>query len=84
MADKENLQAFLYRYLGQPYHGRKGEHRVDLEDVGALVSFNHYIDIAQDIIDYGTAHPEAPFSDILNFIKPGLYGVTEEELLEDD
>ncbi len=56
----------------------------DLEDVGALVSFNHYVDIAQDIIDYGTAHPEAPFSDFLNFIKPGLYGVTEEELLEDD
>ena len=40
--------------------------------------------IEQEIIDYGTAHPEAPFWDFLNFIKPGLKGVTQEELLADD
>ena len=40
--------------------------------------------IEQEIIDYGTSHPDAPFWDFLNFIKPGLKGITQEELLMDD
>lgn len=40
--------------------------------------------IEQEIIDYGTANPEAPFWDFLKLGKPGLYGVTQEELLADD
>ena len=43
-----------------------------------------YDHIEQEIINYGTAHPEAPFWDFLNFIKPGLKGVTQEELLTDE
>lgn len=39
---------------------------------------------AEEIIDYGIAHPEAPFWDLLKLLKPGLYGVTQEELLADD
>lgn len=84
MASKEDLRDFLSQYLGSLYHGREGSSRVTPEDVEALVSFNRYVDIAQDIIDYGTDYPDAPFSDFLDFIKPGVYGTTEEELLEDD
>lgn len=43
-----------------------------------------YDHIEQEIIDYGTAHPEAPFWDFLKFIKPGLKGITQEELLAED
>lgn len=39
---------------------------------------------AQDIIDYGTTHPDAPFWELLKLLRPGLYGVTQAELLEDD
>ena len=39
---------------------------------------------AQDIMDYGAAHPEEPFWELLKLLRPGLYGVTQEELLADD
>ena len=39
---------------------------------------------AQEIIDYGTSHPEASFWELLKLQKPGLYGITQEELLMDD
>ncbi len=84
MVDEEELRTFLSQYLGQPYHGRAGEHRVNPDDIRGLVCFDEYDRIEQDIIDYGTEHPDAPFSDFLTFIKPGLKDVTEEELLEDD
>ena len=49
-----------------------------------LMTTAQHQNIEQEIMDYGTAHPEAPFWDFLNFIKPGLYGITQEELLEED
>lgn len=87
MASTEELQAFLSHYLGRVYsYGREGkyEHAITQEEIDALVSFNRYVDIAQDVIDYGMDHPDAPFWDFLDFIKPGVYGMTEEDLLEDD
>lgn len=78
---EEKLRRFLAPYVGQ------GEQKKDLvlqEDVDMLVHSAVYDHIEQEIIDYGTAHPEAPFWDFLHFIKPGLKGVTQEELLADD
>lgn len=54
------------------------------EDVEMLIHSACIQGIGQDIIDYGTAHPEAPFWDFLKLEKPGLYGVTQEELLLED
>ena len=88
MAVETELRDFLARYFGRVYsYGREGkyEHRIDQEDIDELVGFAVDDEIEQDIIDYGTEHPEAPFWDFLNFIKPGIKGdLTEEELLEDD
>lgn len=84
MATEKDLRSFLSAYMGSFYHGREGGHRVTKEDIDDLVDFALYDEIEQDIIDYGTEHPDAPFAALLVFIKPGLKDVTEEELLEDD
>lgn len=78
---EEKLRAFLSRYIGQ---GELKKDKVLPEDVDMLVHSALTDHIEQEIIDYGTAHPEAPFWDFLSFIKPGLYGVTQEELLAED
>lgn len=78
---EEELRAFLARYIGQ---GELKKDKVQQDDVDMLVHSAIYDHIEQDIIDYGTAHPDAPFWDFLYFIKPGLKGVTQEELLADD
>ena len=81
---EEKLRVFLQRYIGQ---GVEQKDLVQEDDVEMLV-YGACIDgSAQEIINYGTAHPEAPFWDLLKLLKPGLYGVTQEELLangEDD
>ena len=43
-----------------------------------------YPESQQDIIDYGTEHPDAPFWDFLKMLKPGLHGITQEELDADE
>lgn len=78
---EEKLRKFLARYLGQ---GKQKKDHVLQEDIDMLVIEAIDDGIEQEIIDYGTAHPEAPFWDFLHFIKPGLKGVTQEELLADD
>ncbi len=78
---EEKLREFLQRYIGQ---GVLKKDLVQEDDVEMLV-YGACIDgSAQEIIDYGTAHPEAPFWDFLKLLKPGLYGITQEELLADD
>lgn len=78
---EEKLRVFLQRYIGQ---GVEQKDLVQEDDVEMLV-YGACIDgSAQEIINYGTAHPEAPFWDLLKLLKPGLYGVTQEELLADD
>ena len=72
---EEKLRAFLQRYLGQ------GDQEDDIE----MLVYGACIDgSAQDIMDYGAAHPEEPFWELLKLLRPGLYGVTQEELLADD
>ena len=78
---EKQLRAFLQRYIGQ---GVLKKDRVLEEDVEMLAHAACEDGTAQEIIDYGTAHPEASFWDLLKLLKPGLYGVTQEELLEDE
>jgi len=78
---EEKLKVFLQRYIGQ---GEEKKDKVQEDDVEMLVHSAVYDHIEQEIFDYGTAHPDAPFWDFLSFIKPGLKGITQEELLEDD
>ena len=78
---EEKLRAFLQKHIGQ---GVLKKDKVLEEDVDMLIHSACIQGIEQDIIDYGTAHPEASFWDFLKLEKPGLYGVTQEELLEDD
>ena len=82
MASFAELEDFLSKYLGQ---GTEKKDIVEQSDIDLLVNAAEYDGIEQDIIDYGTKHPDAPFWDFLSFIKPGLKGdLTEEELLMDD
>lgn len=78
---EEKLRVFLSRYIGQ---GELKKDKVLAEDVDMLVGTALVQHIEQQIIDYGAAHPEAPFWDFLKLIKPGLHGVTQEELLAED
>nr|WP_325301093.1 hypothetical protein [uncultured Oscillibacter sp.] len=77
---EKKLRNFLEKYIGQ---GTQKNDTVTQEAVDLLVLTARGDHIEQEIIDYGTAHPEAPFWDFLNFIKPGLDGITQEELLAD-
>ena len=78
---EEKLRAFLQRYIGR---GILKKDFVQDDDVDMLVHDAVIDGIEQDIIDYGTEHPDAPFWDFLNMLKPGLYGVTQEELDADE
>lgn len=78
---EEKLRAFLQQYIGQ---GALKKDLVQEDDVEMLVHSACTDGSAEEIIDYGMAHPEAPFWDLLKLLKPGLYGVTQEELLADD
>ena len=78
---EEELRAFLQRYIGQ---GVLKKDKVNPDDVEMLVYSAHIMGVEKNIIDYGLSHPEAPFWDFLKFGKPGLYGLTQEELLEDE
>lgn len=76
------LKDFLSKYLGQ---GSEQKDIVTQEAIDGLLLFAEADGIQQDIIDYGTENPDAPFWDFLSFIKPGLKGdLTEEDLLADD
>lgn len=83
MVTEKEFREFLSRYIGRDVEAEK-RLRVTQKAIDGLVLFARYDKVEQDIIDYGTEHPEAPFWDLLRFIKPGLKDVTEEELLEDD
>lgn len=78
---EKKLRRFLEPYIGR---GTQKNDTVTQEAVDLLISTALVQHIEQEIIDYGTANPDAPFWDFLNFIKPGLHGVTQEELLAED
>ena len=78
---KEKLRAFLQRYIGQ---GELKKDNVQEDDVDMLVYAAVIDGIEQDIIDYGTEHPDSPCWDFLKMLKPGLHGITQEELDADE
>ena len=78
---EEKLRAFLQRYIGQ---GELKKDHVQEDDVDMLVYAAVIDGIEQDIIDYGTEHPDAPFWDFLKMLKPGLHGITHEDLDPDE
>lgn len=66
---KEKLKAFLSRYLGQ---GTQKKDIVTQEAIDMLVMAATIDHFEQDIIDYGTSHPDAPFWDFMQFGHAGL------------
>lgn len=72
-------------FSGTVYRPRKTKKDIVTQEAVDLLIISAKTDqIEQEIIEYGTSHPEAPFWDFLNFIKPGLKGITQEELLEEE
>ena len=70
---EEKLRKFLEPYIGP---GALPKDRVLPEDVDMLIHFAVDDYTKQEIMDYGTAHPEAPFWDFLKLIHP----MTPEEI----
>lgn len=81
-AMEDRLTDFLQRYVGR---GEAKKDKVSQDDVEILVHAAVCDGIEQEIINYGTENPDAPFWDFLAMLKPGYCdGVTQEELLTDD
>lgn len=78
---EQKLKFFLEQYIGR---GTQKNDTVTPEAVELLMITAKTQHMEEEIIDYGTAHPDASFWDFLKLLKPGLYGVTQEELLDDD
>lgn len=62
---EQKLRVFLSQYIGR---GTQKNDTVTQDAVDDLMLFAVRRHIEQDIIDYGTAHPEAPFWDFLELI----------------
>ena len=78
---EQALRTFLERYIGR---GTQKNDIVTQEAVDLLIITAKVQHLEQKIMDYGNENPDAPFWDFMNFIEPGLHGVTQEELLGDD
>jgi hypothetical protein len=79
---EEQLKAFLSRYLGQ---GTQKKDIVTQEAIDLLAMAAKIDHFEQDIIDYGTAHPDAPFWDFMQFGHDGLLPDDDgEDLLHDE
>lgn len=81
MGMEQKLRAFLSKYIGR---GELKKDKVTQEAVDILVDFALDRHIEQDIIDYGTAHPEAPFWDFLELIPYDPEKDVDEEDGEED
>ena len=76
------LRSFLARYLGQ---GTQKKDIVTQEAIDLLVMAATIDHFEQDIIDYGTAHPDASFWDFMQFGHDGLLPDDDgSDILEDD
>lgn len=79
-----DIKKFLESYIG------KGNDKSDIvtqyavDGLLAHVNSKYHKGLKEKIIEYGTKNPDAPFWDFLDFIEPGLHGVTMEELMEDE
>ena len=78
---EQKLREFLAPYLGQ---GTNKSNIVTQEAIDLLVLAATYDHFEQEIIDYGKAHPDAPFWNFMQFGPEGL--ATDDDgadLLED-
>lgn len=66
---EQKLREFLAPYLGQ---GTNKSNIVTQEAIDLLVLAATYDHFEQKIIDYGKAHPDAPFWDFMQFGPEGL------------
>ena len=82
MNSREELRKiFEEKYLNTP-NLRGGT--ILQEDIDDILAFAKTDGVEQEMLDYFKAHPDAIFWDFAKFLKPGLHGVTQEELLADD
>ncbi len=66
---EEKLKSFLSRYLGQGTEKKDIVTQAAIDLLVMAATIDHF---EQDIIDYGTAHPDAPFWDFMQFGQEGL------------
>ena len=79
---EEKLKTFLARYIGQ---GSQKNDTVTQEAIDLLAMAASMGGFGQDILDYGTAHPDAPFWDFMQFGNEGLLPDDDgADLLDDD
>lgn len=77
---EQKLRQFLARYLDDPETTTKPKNRIVLQEpIDLLVSAAGIDHIEQEIIDYGTDHPDASFWDLLLLVKPGDFTQGEDE-----
>ncbi len=76
---EKELRKFLARYLGQ---GELKKDHVQQDDIDGLVVFAVDYGIEQEIIDYGTDHPDEPFWNLLKLLDghTGPHSMTQEEI----
>lgn len=76
---EEELRKFLSRYLGQ---GELKKDHVQQDDIDMLMFSVVDYGIEQEIIDYGTEHPEEPFWNLLKLLDghTGPHSMTQEEI----
>ena len=79
---EEKLKSFLSRYLGQGTEKKDIVTQAAIDLLVMAATIDHF---EQDIIDYGTAHPDAPFWDFMQFGQEGLLPDDDEvDLLDDE
>lgn len=81
---EKDIRSFLEQYLGRGNDPSDTVLQYDIDCLMDVINSGYHEDLAEKIIEYGTAHPEAPFWDFLTLGEPGLYGITQEELMQDD
>ena len=78
------LRDFLEQYIGQGADKSDTVTREAVEDLLLFAASDYDKGLSEKILAYGRENPDAPFWDFLAFVKPGLDGITQEELLAED
>jgi len=69
------------KYVGEAKEKKDSVTKEDVELAIIVAKIDH---TEQDILDYADENPDATFWDFAKLDKPGLFGVTQEELLAED
>ena len=79
-----DIKEFLESYIGQGHDKSDIVTQYAVDGLLAHVNSKYHKGLKEKIIEYGTKNPDAPFWDFLFLIPPGLYGVTMEEIMEEE